>query len=221
MKFRTTIISVIAICLLSFVSVHAFGLGIDLKGGVNVTNIYEGKDGHNIIMNETSMQFAPVFGLGVGFDIARLFVIQPEFFISVKGCKHGDWSRKLGYFEMVLPLFKLRIPTESFIPNFYAGPALGLLYKAEDTKTSGITEHVNELDSLYKKLDFGVVIGGGADIKVGEGGRVIMEARYTIGILNTMEPKKLLNNQEDEQTGKNHVISVMVGFGLDFGSRKK
>jgi hypothetical protein len=218
MKIRAIIVSVTAICLLSFVSVQAFGLGIDLKGGVNLANVYEG-DGHNN-MDEVSMQSSPIFGLGVGFDIFRLLVVQPEFFISVKGCKQSDWNRKLSYFEMVLPLIKLRIPTESFIPNFYVGPALGILYEAKETMISGITERETGLDSLYKKLDFGIVLGGGADIKAGPG-RVIMEARYTIGIINTMEPYLLLNGQEDPQTGRNHVISVMIGYGLDFGSRRK
>ncbi len=219
MRFRNAIINITFVSLLLFISTHAIGFGVDVKAGANVAYMY----GENA-PDGASIRVLPVLAAGFGVKMGSFFTVQSELLLSSKGYNSdSDLYRKLSYFEIALPLLKLNIPGKSMSLNFYTGPALGLLYKAKelgDVSSTGIGVADDEVDHDYKTIDFGAVFGAGAEFKVGRG-RIIIDARYTLGLINVMEPEIVeispTENVEIPRTAKNGAISLMLGYGFDFG----
>jgi Outer membrane protein beta-barrel domain len=66
--------------------------------------------------------------------------------------------------------------------TFFTGPYIGFLTSANSNiKTGKITTSV-DMDNLAEKIDWGIVFGGGVSYKLGNGGALIAELRYEMGL---------------------------------------
>lgn len=218
MRIRTTIVNITIVGLLFFLSAHAVGFGIDVKAGANVSFMY----GEDYPDNATFRAF-PILGAGFGVNIVNFFSIQSELLLSVKGFKDGSLYRQLTYLELVLPIFKLKGPGETVSPNFYIGPAVGLLLKAKekgDVGSGGLAVADDEVDFDYTTFDFGAIVGAGLEFKAGPG-RFIIDARFALGLLNVMEPEVVelpdKTKIESEREARNGAGTIMIGYGFDIG----
>ncbi len=212
-------------------AVSAADFGLDIKGGLNISNIRgKGKEG-----TDNSPRFGMTAGLGAQIGITDMFAIQPEVIFNMKGYKYSynyyflkkdDNTLKLSYLNIPL-LFKVKFPAEKVITNVYAGPDLGIkLSSKEEIKSEayGVTVDTTIDYDISKSIDFGIAIGGGIDIKAGPG-RVILDLRYTLG-LSSISDYDEIKKQAEENDGiafkeekyeaKNGVYSIMVGYGIDF-----
>ena len=183
---------------------------LGLKGAVNMANLSGD-------VTDSKMMLA--FGGGIFARImpSPQFCIQPEVLYMMKGCKFDDvlttTDAKItaSYIEVPV-LVKYMIPTEGKIsPCIFAGPAVGFLMSAKAKATVDGTEEDVDIKDNCKSIDFGVAFGAGVDFAVGEKGKLTFDARYTLGLTN-------LNDIEgDDDSIKNGVISVMVGYAFPIG----
>jgi hypothetical protein len=66
--------------------------------------------------------------------------------------------------------------------TFFTGPYMGILTSANSNiKTGTITTPV-DIDNQAEKTDWGVIFGGGVSYKLGNGGAILAELRYEMGL---------------------------------------
>ncbi|UCD85095.1 MAG: PorT family protein [Deltaproteobacteria bacterium] len=191
------------------------------------------------------------FGAFVTYDINDFFAVQPELLYSMKGARwKGVWvesmsgnvtyeqTMSLNYLEIPL-LAKVSIPIgENFKYNILIGPALGIITSAKlKHEITGVSEYFKQmLEDIgvstsgeedidhAKSIEFGLVFGGGVDFKLGPG-KVIIDARYTLGLTNIFSDISLdyiaLFGLEpiyiEDPDIKNSVISIMAGYSFSLG----
>jgi opacity protein-like surface antigen len=212
----TTILSVTVIA-------GAAGVGIGLKGGLNISNL-TGSDllqGSNIASETKNSRLGIIIGAFVAFNISDMLAIQPEFLYTQKGGKYeGTLAQqagsaftseiKLDYLEIPILLKASLLPNAAVIqPNLYFGPVFALKLKAE-TETVGADgqiftdNNVPEGDNV-KSNDYGLVFGGGLDFNF-SGPEIGIEARYTLGFTDwtTYQPVDM----------KNGTFSILASIGF-------
>jgi opacity protein-like surface antigen len=66
--------------------------------------------------------------------------------------------------------------------SFFTGPYMGFLTSANsNVKTGRITTPVN-IDNQAEKTDWGLVLGGGVSYKLSNGGAILVDLRYEMGL---------------------------------------
>ena len=212
MKLKTMGIIALGACLF-FTSPIRAGASLDLKVGGNLSHQWG-----NDVIDGALLKIGVIAGMGMGVKLTKYFTVQPEIVISTKGIESQDGNTrtvlKLNYFEIPV-LAKLCIPAGMVLPVFYAGPCLDLLVSAKSVATRNGVENEEDIKEDMKLLDVGAVVGGGIDIKAGPG-RLTLELRYTLGFLTTYEPIEELG-EEITKDRKNGALSLIIGYGLDFG----
>lgn len=163
----------ITVCMLAFVGVKAQNIEIIPKAGINIaTQSVKGGD------EKAKIGFQG--GVGVNFLTGLSgFSIQPELNFINKGTslKTSSKREKLNLNYLELPV----LAKYSFGPVYLnAGPSLGLRLGQGSKEKAGY--------GAMKKLDFGVQMGGGLAIPVGLG-KVILDARYVLGLTNISDVK--------------------------------
>ncbi len=187
-----------------------------VKGAFNLANVTGDVENNKMMM---------AFGGGI---FARMmpspqFTIQPEVLFMMKGTKFDDFDlggvaytdAKWVYNYVEIPvLAKYMIPMEGNIsPNIFAGPALGLLMSAKEKGTADGEDYDVDIKDLLKSIDFGVAFGAGVDVAMGEKGKLTFDARYTLGLTNTLD----VPEGGADVSVKNANISVMVGYAFAIG----
>ena len=127
-------------------------------------------------------------------NISDTFSLQPEFFYVLKGAEvdtsiidisgatiHLDMKTKFGYIEIPI-LLKLSFPAgDKLVPGCFAGPYMAYRISSEawvkapmvvDGQIVGEKEVEGALDEEeFRKLDFGLVLGGFIEIGLGRAGK--------------------------------------------------
>ena len=186
----------VGLVLLLVVAGVSVGMALDLsygvKGGVGFAN-FVGDDVPSA--NDSRLGFsAGAFG---ELQLIKMVSVQPELLFSLKGSKSDPYTYNYYYIDIpVLVKFYPPIPVPMAKLNAFAGPYAGVNLIAK-RKTDSTTSDVND---QVKFLDFGLVLGVGADIK-----KFTVDARYAFGLA------KIAENGNDE---KNSVFSIMGGYRL-------
>lgn len=160
--------------LLAVAGTQAQKLEIIPKAGINLA--YQSIKGVNGEKGRAGFQG------GVGFNIPMgtgVFSLQPELNFIQKGTTIRTQGAQPGYNLNYLELPVLAKFRAGMV-YFNAGPSLGLLL--------GQSDHSKQALGSLKKLDFGVQMGGGVAIPAGTG-RLIIDARYTLGLSNISDVK--------------------------------
>lgn len=163
------------------------------------------------------------FQVGAYFtiNISDTFSLQPEFYYVVKGAKVNepiidisgatielDMETKLGYIEIPI-LLKFTMPVYGkILPGIFTGPYVAFRISAEaavnaplvmDGQVIGEKEIEGALDEEeFRKLDFGLVVGGFIEIGLGRASHLVFDIRYTFGAIDVVcdaDSKKWVKNQ--------------------------
>ncbi len=182
--------------------------GFGIKGAFNFANW------------QYSGEFAPPAGYfqilrgpmaGVFFTLKiGPVAIQPEVYYSQRGTRiveGEDWMNyKMTYIEAPL-LLKISPLPGPFSPMIFGGGYASLLLNAKGVASIGGEEFTEDMKDLFEKNDYGLVFGGGFEFKMAVV-RVILEGRYTMGMVN------ILKEVGEGEAVKNRGFSVMVGLGF-------
>jgi hypothetical protein len=144
-------------------------------------------------------------GISVGFHITRnSAVIELGMFYSGKGAKLTDTASgassnlMIDYLEIPLLIKWEFASNEKINPSVFAGAYFAKKLKATNEAAEDNVEPVEiDLEGI-KGEDFGITFGGGLQL-----GRIILEARYSLGLTNVIT---------DMEDSKNSVLTFMVGF---------
>ena len=112
----------------------------------------------------------------------------------------------LSYIDIPI-LAKFSLPTESeFVPYAFAGPSIGILLSAK-YEVVNIEEDIKD---ETKNIDYGIVLGAGADYKIGAG-CLLLDVRYSYGLTTIVDAEG-----DEDAEAKNTGIMFMIGYGYSF-----
>ncbi len=228
---HTTIVRAIASAFALFLFngatlIHAQGISVGGKFGVNFATTGGALGGGDAGIRK------PAFGGFITVVPARPFGLQAELLYSPKGSEASGFqvldggqvfrtitfSSTNAYLELPI-LARLQAPmTPANRVGLHAvfGPSVALQLGCTTTvrftdvsNTTGqiISEENLELDcsESLKNTDFSLVFGGGVDFAVADMGRLVLEARYTLGLTTF--------STTPDFDAKNRVFAVLIGFG--------
>jgi len=197
------------------------------KVGLNLANL----SGDDVDNNSMLMSFnAGVFG---NYGINDMFSVQAEVNYEGKGCKIETTNASNETEDVNLAFGYITIPVlakATFGDNikFYGnvGPYIGLLMGATfdgeseyemptgfNPVTGQITYETVKVKDSYKGTDFGVIIGAGAYFPMGDKMKLMVDARYGLGLGSIAEEP----DQGDAADVKTGTIGISAGlvFGLE------
>lgn len=87
--------------------------------------------------------------------------------------------------------------------EFFAGPYIGFLTSANSNIKTGKITTSADMNNLAEKTDWGIVLGGGVTYKLGNGGAILAELRYEMG----------LSKIDKQDTGlRNKGMGLTIGY---------
>ncbi len=197
-----------------FVSLPLSAQRFGVKAGFNVA----GLSGDYIIELKSLSGFR--FGGFLTLDMAGGLQIQPEAYYTQKGASYEQngmlWDvpftmkgkLKLDYIEIPV-LVKYVLKTGSLEPFFFAGPYFAFKASAKGEVAMNVGELGTETETEdledVKSTDYGVVVGAGLNLPLGQM-TLIFDVRYTLGMTN-------ISDVLDESV-KNGVFSILAGIGF-------
>jgi len=185
----------------------AEGMSFGVRAGMNIANMQSDPPG---------VSFARIRFCGGGFlalGLGDIFVIQPEALYTQKGVKWHtiSWgfessqeTYELDYIEMPL-LFKVVLPIKGGVtPNTFLGPYFAMNVNAKYKIVTNTLSEELDYSEYIKDADYGLVLGGGVDFLLKKG-KVVLDGRYTLGWITTLE---------DGRDQKNKVVSFTLGYSF-------
>jgi hypothetical protein len=219
-------------------SVAQTKIDVGFKGGASFAH-FHGED----ISYDVDTRNGLTVGGFLTVNVNNYLAIQPEILFVQKGtnatvsafefnwsygiCYHeGYWEDRLSYLETPV-LVKLKIPTGAMVePGLYVGPSFAIKLMAEEKWESTfldsngvLLEHGSGTEDISKRIndiDFGLAFGGDLMIDV-ESAKIVIEARYTLGLTRIDEPMIELDSKVGTygfRNMKNRIIAVTAGFAL-------
>ncbi len=180
-----------------------------IKGGVGLAKAW-GDD----VPDEAAFKLGANVGAFMNYRVHEMFVVQPEVFYAMKGWKidvtDGDEiSVKMDYIDIDV-LAKLTIPMEGMIkPSIFVGPFVGINMTAD----SEVGDETFEIDNA-KSTDFGIVLGGGVDYEMENGMMILLDIRYSMGMVNLFEVPEEAEEGAEEDVVKSNSIIFMAGVAF-------
>jgi hypothetical protein len=205
-----------------------FKLGVNfanLRGDTQISGTETGEGGETISVSGDVDGYRTGF-VGGGFATANItdaFGIRLELLYSQKGGK-GDISvtvdgQPAGVLKNTVKLDYLEIPVlavGSFPAgnkakfNVFGGPAVAFNVSAKDKAEFLGEEEEVDIGEFTETTDFGIALGAGVTILAHERANVVIEGRYTIGLISV--------DKAGVDDLKNNAISIMVGMSFPIGA---
>ncbi len=147
-----------------------------------------------------------VGGIFLSFNLGKVLAIQTEVLYTMKGATF-DYSdladpyvEKLygDYLEIPL-LLKIRIPLPLIQPFVFAGPAVGFKLSEKSSTDGGGS-------SLFRKKDWGVIVGAGVNL----GRNFMIDVRYSQGLQAAID----ILQGDTQLDFKQGVWSATIGIAL-------
>ncbi|MBN2227738.1 MAG: PorT family protein [candidate division Zixibacteria bacterium] len=172
------------------------------------------------------------FGIFLTAPIYNNLAIQPEVLYTSRGAKverndayfNGTLEYRLHYLEFPI-LLRMSLPTgKDLRPYLLAGPGIAVNIGAkskieghaynEETEEWEDAGSEEDIDGLFKGIDWELVVGAGVDYKVGPG-KIFIEARYVMGlsVIYSYGVDTLPDGMEapDEH---NSAINILAGYSF-------
>lgn len=182
------------------------------------TSVFGGVNFANMKFSSGGFSFSPKSIVGYHFGIGSDFALKNNLYIntglqfSLKGFKveQGLMDETFGgkdllsYLEVPINLMykhQLRNASKIFV---HAGPYIGCALKGKEKTNEGTVDFEFGTDN-YRRADYGLGIGGGAEF-----GRIIAKLNYQLGLANIIDVS--------EVKVRNRVFQISVGYII---SRKK
>jgi hypothetical protein len=177
-----------------------------IKYGIHAAGNLETQAAAGELWNNMDLYQGFMIGGFAEFNIADKISLQTELNYQKKGRKisttfEGTESvlrREVNY--ITIPLLAkgtFHDPGLGENVNFslFTGPYVGLLTSAySNMKAGNVTTPIN-IDNQAEKTDFGLVFGGGISYKLNNGGAIIAELRYQLGLTKVDKQDTDLRNK--------------------------
>jgi len=169
-----------------------------VKGGVNLGNLYGRHPNPSANTEDPTMHLGVALGAFATWRITGELALQPELYMSEKGAEFKDLSDQdleEAYLYLELPvLARYSYSIDDTFQVFgVLGPSFNYL----------IDSKAREKDEL-SPFDLAVTAGVGTDIKVGKY-LIIVDARYSMGLLNTIDTP-------GSNEAYTRVLTILLGF---------
>ena len=174
-------------------------------------------------------------GFFITAPLYKNLAIQPEVLYTSRGAKvernddyfNGTLEYRLQYLEFPL-LLRMTLPTgKNLRPYLLAGPGIaanigakskieGNAYNAynEETEEWEIADSEDNIDELFKGIDWELVFGAGVDYRMGTG-KVFIEARYVMGLSVVYSiGEDALPEGWDAYNEHNSAINILAGYSF-------
>lgn len=216
MRYLTTVLA--AACVVALAPTNAWAQGtLGIKGGLNVSTLSVDDPANPDFGFDDQTDF--VVGAFLQCASSGWFALQAEALYSQNGAKaqgeEGEVTLNLNYLRVpVLLMARLASRESPMYPILYAGPQLAFQTRCQVTgEQDGVSQSLGcddpELEDPLetKKVEFGLVIGGGLEILFSRL-TAQLDARYGLGLtnLNAAAPS--------EVSVKNRGWSFMLGVGI-------
>lgn len=207
MKKKLLFFISIILLLISVTHLQAQERSIGIKGGAAA---YQLTTEFGDFSSTSDRKIAFEAGIFGDFPISRILSIQPEAVFVQKGGEEtsesfGNSSVTLSYVDVPL-LLKIKAPLDGSVkPYIFGGPYAGYLVDAtseSEGESEDLTEFLNE-------IHYGLKVGLGVHI-----GRIVIDARYDMGIANLYKEDIDLGGADSEVTLT--TAGVVVGLGIAF-----
>ncbi|MCS6967968.1 MAG: porin family protein [Cytophagales bacterium] len=171
-------------------------ISVGLRGGVSFSNFA----GENV---NTDARTGINFGAFLTYSTDYNFGVTGEVNYAQKGAKTANSKLNVNYLEIPIHLTYF-FGKGGFRPKIMAGPYVGFLMNSELEINNA---KVNVKD-LYKSEDFGLSVGGGFHLDIGDAKWFYLDGRYGIGLADVTKAGGNVYNR---------VFSINIGisFGLD------
>ncbi|MEQ6119225.1 porin family protein [Reichenbachiella sp. MALMAid0571] len=174
-----------ALCLLVVFGSSAQGIGVGIKGGLNMSTLSD------IENNATKTGFH--FGAYARIKLGGIG-LQPEAYYSAQGSKidAGTIKESIDTKYLNIPVLLRFNPVP--VLNFHLGPQFGVLMGAEDAD--------GDIKDQLKSSDLSAVVGAGIDLPFG----LNFTLRYVKGLSKV--------NDAGTDSVKNNTFQISVGYDL-------
>jgi len=171
-------------------------IAIGIKGGANLSNFSVTEDGGEPELPYDS-RTGFLLGATVGVTVTPWLAVQLEGRYSQKGTKQTEndviASLRLSYIDVPL-IAKAYIPTKGspVMPYLYAGGFVGFETSCGLTTSGAVSVDLDceTADVGRQSNDYGVVFGGGTDVRLGPGA-VTLDIEYSLGLRNLAEDQEI------------------------------
>jgi len=183
---------------------------IGIIGGLNLSNLNTSDAVSNINAGFNAGGF-------VRFPVTNYFAIEPELYVSTKGSSmtynslsvNGTAKFNLTYLEM--PLIAVFNMTK--LVNLQVGPYVSYLIDGTVKNVANVTlfnfeQNLNVND--YNRLDAGIVVGVGLDVR-----SVTMGMRYNLGLIKVGKTQQFLGTSYNIPNAMNGVINFYLAIGFN------
>jgi hypothetical protein len=145
-------------------------------------------------------------GVFLTYSVINTFAITGKILYSEKGAVIADREEILKYIEIPLTGRFFLNKQGKFRPNFLMGPSFGFL-RGVSTR-NGTNDPVKVLDykASYNTYDLGATVGLGLNYLVLSETRLLLDTRYTYGLIDLTKAPGQINNE-----------TITVTFGISFG----
>jgi hypothetical protein len=175
--------------------IKSFWGGAILGGG-----LFE-HDGEGADLPQSSREAKPGFTAGghLGYHLHPRIALHAEIMFTMKGFhdlllreRRGTYT--LNYLELPL-LARVSLPSikKTLLPYVTAGPMLGILLSASGEEVP--SGEPRNLDGVWKTLDFGVIFGAGAAMRLSPHDLLGLEIRYDMGLRAIEYNRDTINNR--------------------------
>ena len=183
---------------------------IGIIGGLNLSNLNTSDAVSNINAGFNAGGF-------IRFPVTNYFAIEPELYISTKGSSmtynslliDGTAKFNLTYLEMpVIAVFNM-----TKLVNLQVGPYVSYLINGTVKNVANVTlfnfeQNLNVND--YNRLDAGIVVGVGLDVR-----SVTMGMRYNLGLIKVGKTQQFLGTSYNIPNAMNGVINFYLAIGFN------
>ncbi len=184
-----------------------------VKGGLSLANVTGDE------VEDVEWKMGGAGGLFVEYKVSDVFAIHPEVLYCMKGSKSEgeifettiESTLKLTYIDIPV-LAKVMIPVEGSVsPSLFAGPYVGFNLDAKlELEAEGESDE-GDIKDYVKSTDYGLVVGGGLDYHLDNGGAITLDARYSLGLSGIYDEE---GEDEEGSEVKNQAVMVMIGYAF-------
>lgn len=150
-------------------------------------------------------------GVFLTYGLTPRLSVQPELMYVSKGTGSGSLFGNAGYdfdyIELPVLLKYTLAPNTRVIPSVFAGPTGGVLVSAE-IYHDGLfyNNYRNDVSDGMKSTDFGIVVGAEFEFNNTKAVHIVVDCRYTFGLVNVIDPQEWNDNQKIVDEGDSGLL---------------
>ena len=196
-----------------------FSQEFGIKAGFNSSNMHMVYD--RMLSNDSNMKTGFHIGATAEFPLTEIFSLETGLLLSSKGFVEEvkDFNYKVIFNPLYLDI-PLNVKASSYIGGtkiyFVFGPYVGIglsgtikggeIVDGVTTSYENDIEWGSDIDSDFKRMDFGLIIGAGVELN-----SIQIGLNYSLGLANISPQTNVKVN--------NRVLGISVGY--KFGEKKK